>query len=165
MTNWHDLTQTAPELTAMVERRFRTTGLGYLATLRRDGAPRISGVEPLFAHGEVWLGMMPASRKGDDLRRDPRCCLHAANIDKQVADGDARIAGRAVQVHDDETVERFLVAFAAEAGKPVEEAVPPGPFDLFRLDVDELVHLKPGGDHLVIESWTTARGAQRVERR
>lgn len=165
MTNWHDLLQTAPDLAAAVERRFRSTGLGYLATLRRDGSPRLSGVEPLFAHGELWLGMMPGSRKADDLRRDPRCCLHAANIDKSVADGDARISGRAVEVHDEAAFARFVTAFAAEAGKPEDEAIPPGPFALFTVDVDELVHLRPGGDHLVIESWHPSRSYVRVERR
>lgn len=165
MTNWHDLTQTAPELTEKVAQRFRASGLGYLATLRRDGSPRISGIEPLFAPGELWLGMMPGSRKGDDLRRDPRCCLHAANIDKQVTEGDARISGRAVEVHDDAAFARFVTAFAAEAGKPEDEALPPGPFALFRVDIEELVHLRPGGDHLVIESWHPARGYVRVERR
>jgi hypothetical protein len=40
-----------------------------LATLRRDGSPRISGTEVEFTDGQVWLGMMPGSLKALDLRR------------------------------------------------------------------------------------------------
>ena len=161
MTTWDDLTRTVPELAACVQQRFAATGLGYLATVRRDGSPRICGVEPLFADGELWLGMMPGSRKAADLRRDPRGTLHAANIDKQVTDGDARVGGRAVEIVAADAVERARERFAEVNG----QAPPPGPFDLFRLDVTELVFLRPAVDHLVLESWTPARGYRRIERR
>jgi hypothetical protein len=35
---------------------------------------------------------------------------------------------------------------------------------LFRIDVREVVLVRPGADHLAIESWTAARGLRRVER-
>src|SRR5690349_13866837 len=94
MATWLEFTEAAPELASRVRGRFEATGLGFLATLRRDGSPRLTGVEPLFALDEVWLGMMPGSRKALDLRRDPRLALHNASTDKEVRDGDARITGR-----------------------------------------------------------------------
>src|SRR3954447_26094731 len=94
-SSWNETEEAAPELAAAVRGRFEAHGLGLLATLRRDGSPRISGIEPLFASGELWLGMMPASRKSADLLRDPRLALHSATVDKDVADGDAKIFGRA----------------------------------------------------------------------
>ncbi len=49
-----------------------------IATLRRDGSPRVSGNELRFIDGEVWLGMMPGSVKALDLLRDPRVAVHGA---------------------------------------------------------------------------------------
>jgi hypothetical protein len=61
----------------VLHERFEATGLGLLATLRADGSPRVSGLEPLFALGELWFGMMPESRKALDLLRDPRFAIPA----------------------------------------------------------------------------------------
>ncbi len=95
MTTWDEITAAAPELAAKVRARFEATGLGFIATLRKDGSPRISGIEPLFAEGELWLGMMDGSLKAHDLLRDPRLALHSASEDKQVTNGDAKVTGRA----------------------------------------------------------------------
>src|SRR5439155_4237521 len=97
MTTWNEALTAAPTLAAAVRERFEATGLGFLATLRADGSPRMSGIEPSFWDGELWLGMMWESRKANDLRRDGRMCVHAASIDKQVEAGDARVSGRAVE--------------------------------------------------------------------
>ena len=51
MTTWGDFEREAPELARRVQARFDDTGLALVATLRADGSPRISGWEPLFAHG------------------------------------------------------------------------------------------------------------------
>jgi hypothetical protein len=161
MASWSDVTVAAPELADAVRRRFEATGLGLLATLRRDGFPRISGVEPFFTN-ELWLGMMDRSRKGDDLRADPRLCLHSATADKYVAEGDAKLLGRAFLVERGGEIEaRYRRDFAAANG----HGVPPGPMDLFRVDVRELSFLRGEGDHLLIESWREGRPVRRVERR
>jgi len=160
MASWAEVEGAAPEVAERVKERFESTGLGLLATLRADGAPRISGIEPLFAHDELWLGMMHGSRKATDLQRDPRLALHNATEDKQVTNGDARISGRAVEITDDESFERFDRAFQEETGY-----APPPPYHLFRVDVTEVMFLKPGGDHLAIEWWREGTGTKRVERR
>ena len=158
--SWSEVEAAAPELTEKVKERFQSTGLGLLATLRADGSPRISGIEPLFALDELWLGMMHGSRKATDLLRDPRLALHNATEDKQVTNGDARISGRAVEITDPESFEKFNRAFQGETGYE-----PPPPYHLFRVDVTELMFLKPGGDHLVIESWRAGEPVKRTERR
>ena len=160
VASWAEVEAAAPELAGRVRTRFERHGLGLLATLRRDGGPRISGIEPLFA-GELWLGMMDRSRKGADLRRDPRLALHSATEDKNVAEGDAKVSGRAVLVDDPGDLARFQAEFAAFTGY----GPPPGPMDLFRVDVREVSFLRPGGDHLVIEWWRQGEPVQRVERR
>lgn len=159
MTSWNDISRQAPDLAVKVEQRFAATGLGYLATLRADGFPRISGIEPLFAGGELWLGMMWGSLKARDLARNPRFALQSANIDKQVTAGDARITGLAVVAGDD-TVEQFRRAFAEATGADP----PPGQFHLFFADVVELSFVQPAVDHLVIESVKVGEAPKRVER-
>src|SRR6476661_1526332 len=84
-------------------------------------------VRPRFALDELWLGMMPDSHKALDLRRDPRFAIHAATIDRAVTEGDAKLSGRAIEVEDEPTIERFRTAFAAESGYPP----PAHPFHLF----------------------------------
>ncbi len=162
MTNWNDVTAAAPELAADVQARFDAHGLGLLATLRADGSPRISGIEPWFGTGEVWIGMMWQSLKALDLLRDPRLSLHSATIDTEVAEGDARISGRAVLVDAEDEVAAALGEFHRSTGNEA----PPGQMHLFRIDVTEIMWIKPeGGDHLLIRSWTPERGERRVERR
>jgi hypothetical protein len=161
MASWIDVTHAAPELAAAVQQRFDAHGVALLATLRRDGSPRVGGLEPLFADGELWLGMMPGSRKTDDLRRDPRFSLHSTIADKKAVDGDARISGRADVVDDDAVKAAFVAAFAAANGYSPGD----GPLELVRADVGEIMFLKPEGDHLTITWWTERDGIRTVERR
>lgn len=58
-----------------VQARFDAHRHKVLATLRRDGSPRISGIEAGFGDWQLWRGMMEGSRKARDLQRDPRLAL------------------------------------------------------------------------------------------
>jgi hypothetical protein len=163
MTSWNDVVEAAPELAADVRSRFDATGLAMLATLRADGSPRIAGIEPSFWSGEVWMGMMWESRKALDLRRDPRFAIHAATVDKDVKDGDARISGRAIEVEDEATKIGMGKAFHEQTGfDPNDHA----PWHLFRVDVTEVHHLGlVGGDTLDIRWWTPGSGLHQVDRK
>ncbi|HEX2196460.1 MAG TPA: pyridoxamine 5'-phosphate oxidase family protein [Actinomycetota bacterium] len=155
--NWSEVEAAAPELAAKVRKRFEAHGLALLATLRKDGSPRISGIETAFGEGELWLGMMPGSLKARDLLRDPRLALHSATADKNVAAGDAKLSGVAGLIEDEATFERYRRASGGEGG-----AI--GTFHLFRVDVKEMSHLIPAGDHLDIESWSEASGYRQADR-
>lgn len=157
---WDEILDETPELAGFVQTRIEAHGLALLATSRRDGGPRLSGIEPLFTGGDLWLGMMPGSAKGADLRRDPRLALHAATVDKEVTEGDAKLAGRALLVDDEAWKQEFLQRFADTNG-----TAPEGPYDLFRVEVTELVSIRPAGDHLDIDVWVAGRGTRRIERR
>lgn len=157
MASWDEVSEAAPELSAAVQRVFDAHIHKVLATLRRDGSPRVSGTEVSFRDGEVWLGSMPDALKARDLQRDPRLALHSTPSDAEMTGGDAKIAGRAVEITD---------AGELEAMRTDEQ--PAGPYQLFRVDVDEIVFITLAGDppdHIVIESWHEGRGLQRVERR
>jgi hypothetical protein len=92
----------ARDFAARVRRCFEAGTSKTIATLRRDGAPRISGSELAFTDGEVTLGMMGGSMKLLDVRRDPRVALHSPTIEPPKHDmstwpGDAKLAGRLVE--------------------------------------------------------------------
>jgi hypothetical protein len=162
MARWIEIEQEVPELAARARSIFDAYKHKTLATLRADGSPRVSGIEADFWNGDLWLGSMPDSRKGADLKQDPRFALHSATVDSELADGDAKLSGRAELVTG-----AGFDAYVAHLQDSAEQ-VPEGAFDLFRADLTELVVIRIGDppDHLVIETWRAGRrGLLRVERR
>lgn len=160
-TTWGDFAAQAPDLAALAAARIEAHGLALLATIRADGAPRISGIEPLISDGQLWFGMMPGSRKVADLERDPRFALHNATVDKNVAEGDVKIDGRAIAVPGGSPeMEAYKAAFEAATGHPV----PSGPINLFVADLTGVSSLRPDVDHLVIDWWHPGEGPRSVKR-
>lgn len=155
MAKWSEIEADAPQLATLV-RRFMDAGVHKtLATLRRDGSPRISGTEAKFGPRGLWFGSMPGAVKARDLQRDPRFALHSASEDPPAWKGDAKVSGRALEITDPDEIE------AVTGDKPS------GPFHLFLADISEasVVSLAESGDHLVIETWREGRGYTRRERR
>jgi hypothetical protein len=161
VATWQEVTAAAPQLADAVRARLDAHRHKVLATLRKDGSPRISGIEATFKDGELWLGMMHGSRKALDLRRDPRLALHSATTEptdpNEMPPGepiDVKIAGRAVEVTDPDKLGEF------------GQGAPPGPFHLFRVDFTEVVVIRLGepADHLVIDSWHENVGLRSVKR-
>jgi hypothetical protein len=149
MASWRQVEQEAPDLVGRARARFDANKHKTLATLRRDGSPRISGIELIFADGELWFGSMWQAVKALDLQRDPRFAVHSAS-DGADFQGDAKLAGTAEEVSSDEVKQAV-----------VQGNAPPGPMHLFRADVTELVLISLGGDppdHMLIESWHPGRG-------
>jgi hypothetical protein len=146
----------APDLAERVQARFDDHIHKVMATLRADGSPRVSGTELSFRDGEVWLGSMLDAVKARDLLRDPRIAVHGAPSDAEMRGGDAKLAGRAVEVTDPE--KRALFA-------PSTEDEPPA-YHLFRIDVHEIVLTRVDQERelLIVESWSPTRGVHRVER-
>lgn len=156
VVTWADVAADAPELAAAVQGRFEAFRHHVLATRRRDGTPRVSGTEVQFHPPDVLIGSMPGALKALDLRRSAGFALHANPGDGSMEGGDAKLSGRAVEVTDP-------VALAAYT----EAEQPPGPFHLFRLEIDSVVltSLHPDGDRLFIASWRPGRGVLSTERR
>ena len=151
MPAWGEFVAAEPELAAQVKERFSIRRHKTLATIRRDGSPRISGIETEFVDGELYLGMMPNSRKLDDLRRNARLALHSPTDDPPPDNaagwrGEAKIAGAAIEV-------AYLEAPVPGAGR-------------VRVDIDEVVftHLNDAGNRLVVEWWRPGAPTRTVER-
>src|SRR5919106_6634499 len=102
VARWQGVIDSEPELAAEVQAVFDAHKHKLIATLRRDGSPRISGIEFEFTAGDVSFGMMPRSRKRDDLRGDQRVELHSMSIlpegDELAWRGSPPISRRALRV-------------------------------------------------------------------
>ena len=155
VSSWKTIELAEPEFAGRVRRLIEAGRHKTIATLRADGSPRISGIECEFTDDDLRFGSMTGSRKGADLRRDPRFALHGPTFHPEEGKendwpGEAKIAGRAIRagtVMPDETGEQ-----------------PDG--EMFIADITEVVvtGLDVGATKLVVESWTPERGLRKVER-
>ena len=118
---WQQFADADPDLAALGAAQFARTGLALVGTLRRDGWPRISPVEPFIAGGQLYLGMMWRSVKALDLLRDPRCVVHSTVSNRDGAEGEFKVYGRAVEVTDPEELRRFCDAVYAAIGLRIED--------------------------------------------
>lgn len=144
MASWAEFTESAPDFARRVQKLMTSRKHLTMATLRRDGSPRISGIEVQFSGGHLQIGSMSGAVKAMDLRRNPRVAIHGPTHDPAKSGrwrGEAKIAGRAIEV-------------------PSE-----GDDHTFRIDIEEAVITRVVKDNLVIESWNPTRGLQVTERR
>src|SRR4051812_197911 len=158
MPPFSDVEKEEPEFAARVRAAFDAHKHKILATLRADGAPRVSGIEASFRNGELWLAGMTRSVKFVDLRRDPRMALHSGSDEPDEFSADAKVSGRAVEITDPAE----LSAFAGTA-QVADEAQP---FELFRIELDQVVltAVSDAKDALVISSWRPGTGLARTRR-
>jgi hypothetical protein len=163
MATWNEFADEATEIAELAERRLVATGLMMLATLRRDGFPRISPMEPVVAderltlHGDrLWLGMMVGSTKSRDLQRDGRFALHTATADKTLAEGDVKMWGVATPVTDHETLSRFSDDIFASVGHRFEV----GTFDAFDVDLLGASSVAVRDDVMYVTTWRPGLGVK-----
>ncbi|HEY7272117.1 MAG TPA: pyridoxamine 5'-phosphate oxidase family protein [Actinoplanes sp.] len=151
MARWQEIEDDAAEFAAKVKARFDAGTNKTIATVRRDGSPRISGSEAAFRDGEIVLGMMPGSMKLRDVRHDPRIAMHCPTSEPESPEswpGDAKVAGIVVEM-------------------PPPDGGPSDGSGYFRIDIREvtLTYVGQPADHLVIETWHPGRGHQRLTRK
>lgn len=156
MPSWSTFESAAPELAAEVRERLDAHVHKTIATLRRDGSPRISGTETILAEGELWVGSMWQAQKARDLQRDPRFALHSGSEDPPAWPGDAKLAGSVEEITDPDRIRAI-----------VGENAPPGPLHLFRLDLREVstVRLNDAKDGIVVRIWTPDGGVRELSRK
>jgi hypothetical protein len=156
MPSWSEIEAEAPELAAAARRFLEARKHKTIATLRRDGSPRISGTEATFHDGELWWGSMSSAVKARDLQRDPRFALHSGSADPPGWEGDAKVAGRAEEL----TGTRRADVMKSMGWDHESDS------HLFRADIAELavVELNDERTKLIIRSWAPERGLRRVER-
>lgn len=153
---WGQFEVQAPELAGRIRLRFESHIHAVLATLRRDGSPRLSGMEAPIRDGHLWLGMMPGSLKAADLHRDPRFALHSSPDTEELPLGDARIDGQAVAATPEE-----IDLFVTGHRMPIED---PDTMALFTARISRATLTRVEGQELLIETWTPKEGFQEIRR-
>ncbi|NNH68697.1 pyridoxamine 5'-phosphate oxidase family protein [Nocardia uniformis] len=163
MTYWKEFDTAAPRISTIFRRRHAAAGnLCMLATLRSDGFPRISPMEPRFFEDRLWLVGMPNTTKFADLARDPRLCLHTATVDTQVSDGDAKLWGTVHDVQDEGLQQRFAENLYEETG-----------FDLrgkkfepfYALEITGASAVEVGEGDMVVLIWKPGQPEHEVHKR
>jgi hypothetical protein len=143
VASWAEFEAAAPDFAKRVRKLMSSRKHLTMATLRRDGSPRISGTEVQFTGEHLQFGSMPDAVKGNDLLRDPRVAIHGPTHDPAKSGrwrGEAKVAGSALEVASS------------------------GDGHTFRIDIREAVITRLGGKGLVIESWTPDAGYRAFDR-
>jgi hypothetical protein len=154
MSTWQQFAADAPHLAEPVRTRFEAAPNHVLASLRRDGSPRVSGTEVLWNGPDLLIGSMPGAVKAQDLRRDPRFALHAHPAGEDLGGGDAKLAGRAVELRGEQ--HRAAVEQLSEELRNAW---------VFRLDLAEAVLTEISDDRrLIIKRWRPTDGVTAFKR-
>ncbi|MGZ4689514.1 MAG: pyridoxamine 5'-phosphate oxidase family protein [Acidimicrobiia bacterium] len=147
---WEELEQLEPSLAELGRTKLGEPGVVLVGTIRADGSPRVSPVEPLFWNRDLWLSMGWGTQKAIDLRRDPRILVHSIVTSREGTGGEYKLRGRAVAEADPQVHDSYATAVASRLGWQPE----PGRFHLFRVDVEEVTFIR----------WDSATNDQYVTR-
>jgi hypothetical protein len=153
---WDEFTAAVPELATLGEERLRAKELCLVGTLRKNGWPRISPVEPEFVDAELMFGMMWQSPKALDLLRDPRLVVHSVVSERSGKEGDFKLYGRAVDEHDPERRAAYRAAIKARIDWEPSEPH----FHLFSIDIESAGFVTFDDPRYGL-AWDPAKGLRR----
>ncbi len=134
---WEDLEAEMPEMAASgraLVYQYKV-GLGYLATIRKDGSPRLHPVCPVLALGGLYVFIGNRSPKLHDLLRDGRYSLHTFPV--QDGDDEFMVSGRAAPT-DDPEVRRVVYETYTATGATTSDDT------LFEFFLQRALHAKYG---------------------
>ena len=154
--NWQQFKDSAPSLGALAQEAFNDQHLAILGTIRSDGRPRISPCEVYLSDGEMLLGMMPNSKKVDDLRRDPRITVVNGQEHREPKLGDVKIYGAAREITDPGVRKRF-----GDEQFAVIEWRPPDDVPLFAVDIESASYLSFGPRRRYLR-WSPTGGEEEL---
>lgn len=115
MATWTEFEQADPTVAAAGRKLLYQfgIGLGYLATVRKDGGPRVHPICPIQTEGGLY-GLIGTSPKQRDLLRDGRYALHT--FPSPDIDDEFYVTGHAVHLDDASLAGRVRAAFIATGG-------------------------------------------------
>jgi len=157
--NWREFEETAPQLAQVGRERFETTRVALLGTIRSDGSPRISPIEPNLVLDHLLIGMLAGSHKARDLLRDPRCTIHSAVSDVNGSEGEFKLHGRALLVTDP-----VLLHGEYEAWWTAPDA---SPSRVFSYDIESAAHIAWDLERgeMTVRLWSPESGFESTVRR
>lgn len=141
--SWKALEEQDPELAAFGLERLNGK-VSYLATIRKDGSPRVHPMTPVIGEGRFFVFMEPTSPKGHDIRRDGRYAIHCAVSDTTGESGEFILTGRARLVEDPQV--RVLAA-SISSYAPAERYI------LFEFDLETAVSTVYTDEGAVRRRW------------
>ena len=151
--NWSKFKEATPELAALGEERFERTGVVLVGTIRKNGWPRISPVEPLITDGRLYLGMMWGSQKALDLLRDSRCTVHSSISNRDGTEGEFKLYGRGVDIQDPEMRRRYCDSLYEKIGVRPEEP----DYHLFSIDIESAAFAVIENGRWSRKTWNAGR--------
>lgn len=112
---WREFERIRPDLASAGQRLFyqHGLGLGFLATVRPDGAPRVHPMCPILTKDGLFALIVPGP-KLRDLRRDPRYAMHSETSPPPKHDDAFYITGIARDNLDRSLWDRVAHQFLAE---------------------------------------------------
>jgi Pyridoxamine 5'-phosphate oxidase len=134
---WAKFEATAGDLGTLVRQKLVDPGLVLVATVRGDGTPRVSPVNPHVWDGDLCLSLASMTRKAVDVRRNPRVLVHNVVSRVDGSDGELKLRATAVPETDPDALDGFAAAVKERTGW----APPAGSFDLYRLDIDDVTFI------------------------
>jgi hypothetical protein len=170
VASWAQFETQAPELAEVAARlwpgvvalhRGATVPVGipcfavsYLATVRRDGSPRLHPFCPILAGGRLFAAIPRSSPKGWDLRRNPRCVIHALPGPE---DDEFCVRATASEVAGDAPTRALVrgVVGMSRVGGMIESVAhdPLFEFNLEQVDVARWLNIGQPGTHAVRQQW------------
>jgi hypothetical protein len=169
VATWRAFTDEAPELAEVAARLWpgitalhrdgvappgqACFAVSYLASVRRDGAPRLHPFCPILAGDGLFTAIPRRSPKGWDLRRDPRCVIHALPGPN---DDELCIRANAHEVIDAASRSAVLDVVSLSGVGGMVESVSSDPifeFDLEQVDVAWWLDIGQPGTHAVRRRW------------
>lgn len=136
--HWSDLEHKEPRLADLGREKLLGPGVVLVATIRRDGTPRVSPVEPFLLSGDLWLSMLLGSAKAKDLIRDPRVLVHSVVTRRDGGEGEFKVRGTVREETDPGVQASYAAAVADDLGwRPI-----PGQFHLFAVGVDDVTFVR-----------------------
>jgi len=132
MATWSEFEHANPDMAAAGRALFYQfgVGLGYLATVRKDGGPRVHPFCPIIYEDGLY-GLIGPSPKRSDLLRDDRVAIHS--FPNPERDDEFYIAGRATRRDDRQLTEAVRAAFVKSgATSSVDEL-------LFEFDIEHVL--------------------------
>jgi hypothetical protein len=115
MLTWGEFRSGRPDLAAAGRRLFYNfgVGLGFLATVRPDGGPRVHPICPILTDDHLYSLILPGP-KLNDLRRDGRFALHSETVPPPHQDDAFYLTGMVAEVTDQTTWEQVATQLLAE---------------------------------------------------
>lgn len=148
MASWSEFAGAEPALAASIRRAFHQygPGLGYLATVRPDGGPRVHPVAPAVTDDGLYCCLLDTPKRRD-LEVDDRYALHA--FPPEDSDDEACVRGHAIRVTDSSVIRR--IARELRAGPHVD-------WWLYELSVETAIFVHRAAGAHPYHVWTPPIG-------